>query len=91
MRLVDDYLFITTSVHKARLFLDVMNKGHPEYGCFIGKDKTLTNVDYDAQVMSLVDPSAKSEPLHVQRRICSEYNQQASHGAGISSICETWV
>lgn len=40
-----------------------MNQGHPEYGCFIGKDKTLTNVDYDAQVMNLVDPLAKSESL----------------------------
>ncbi|KAJ3546316.1 hypothetical protein NMY22_g2104 [Coprinellus aureogranulatus] len=62
LRLVDDYLFITTSIHKARFFLDVMNQGHPEYGCFIGKDKTLTNVDYDAQVMNLVDPLAKSFP-----------------------------
>jgi hypothetical protein len=44
-----------------------MNKGHPEYGCFIGKDKTLTNVDYDAQVMSLVDPSAKGQSSRVRR------------------------
>ena len=75
MRLVDDYLFITTSVHDARLFLDVMNQGHPEYGCFIGKDKTLTNVDYGAQVMSLVDPSAKSEPPRVQWWLGSKYHQ----------------
>jgi len=38
-----------------------MNRGHPEYGCFIGQDKTLTNLDYDAQIMNVVEPGAKSE------------------------------
>ncbi|RXW18136.1 hypothetical protein EST38_g7715 [Candolleomyces aberdarensis] len=61
-RLVDDYLFISTSLSKARLFLDMMNQGHPEYGCFIGKDKTLTNFDHGAQIMNVVEPSSKYFP-----------------------------
>lgn len=59
MRLVDDYLFVTTDLSRARLFLDIMNQGHPEYGCFIGKEKTLTNIDYDVQIMNRIDPSLK--------------------------------
>lgn len=62
MRLVDDYLFVTTDLSRARLFLDIMNQGHPEYGCFIGKEKTLTNIDYDVQIMNRIDPSLKSFP-----------------------------
>ncbi|KAG2017771.1 hypothetical protein CC2G_007253 [Coprinopsis cinerea AmutBmut pab1-1] len=58
MRLIDDYLFITTSLKKAKAFLEMMNNGHPEYGCFISKDKTLTNFDYGTDVMNVVDPSS---------------------------------
>ncbi|THH05865.1 hypothetical protein EW145_g4492 [Phellinidium pouzarii] len=43
LRLIDDYLFITTDEEDASHFLEVMNRGHPEYGCFISRDKTLTN------------------------------------------------
>jgi hypothetical protein len=32
MRLVDDYLYITTSYSNAREFVDVMNKGAPTAG-----------------------------------------------------------
>ena len=33
--------------------------GHPEYGCFISKDKTMTNFDYDHQIMNVVDQRAR--------------------------------
>lgn len=52
LRMIDDYLLITTELAEARRFLDVMRKGHPEYGCFISKEKTLTNFDYDGQTMN---------------------------------------
>ncbi|KAF7773358.1 hypothetical protein Agabi119p4_5525 [Agaricus bisporus var. burnettii] len=55
LRMTDDYLLITTNQSKARSFLDMMNKGHPEYGCFITKEKTMSNFDYDHQVMNVVD------------------------------------
>ncbi|KAL1753026.1 hypothetical protein FB107DRAFT_182962, partial [Schizophyllum commune] len=32
--------------------------GHPDYGCFIAREKTLTNFDYDEQVMNVI-PSGK--------------------------------
>ncbi|KAL1739342.1 hypothetical protein HDZ31DRAFT_49544, partial [Schizophyllum fasciatum] len=28
--------------------------GHPDYGCFIAREKTLTNFDYDEQVMNII-------------------------------------
>ncbi|KAL9714258.1 Telomerase reverse transcriptase [Leucoagaricus gongylophorus] len=58
-RVIDDYLLVTTNLAKARSFLDMMNQGHPEYGCFISKDKTMTNFDYDHQIMNVVDQRAR--------------------------------
>ncbi|KAG8744116.1 hypothetical protein FRC10_010797 [Ceratobasidium sp. 414] len=53
LRFVDDYLFITTDVRMARKFLKIMHKGHPEYGCEVAEEKTLTNFA-DAEVQTLV-------------------------------------
>ncbi|KIK45334.1 hypothetical protein CY34DRAFT_78154, partial [Suillus luteus UH-Slu-Lm8-n1] len=39
---------VTTSLEKAKQFLDVMCEGHPEYGCIISKQKTLTNFEHDS-------------------------------------------
>ncbi|CAG8450523.1 789_t:CDS:2 [Ambispora gerdemannii] len=55
LRWVDDFLYITTKKNKAVQFLDVMCKGHPEYGCFINKEKTLANFDYDQVNKSQVE------------------------------------
>ncbi|KAJ3814103.1 hypothetical protein F5876DRAFT_33727 [Lentinula aff. lateritia] len=57
MRHTDDYLLITADLSKAKEFLRVMNKGHLEYGCFVSRDKTLTNFDHDEQIMSVVSPN----------------------------------
>jgi len=46
MRLVDDFLFLTTSQEKATLFLSKMLGGFPEYGCHIGTKKTALNFDF---------------------------------------------
>ncbi|SPO20458.1 uncharacterized protein UTRI_00858_B [Ustilago trichophora] len=56
MRYTDDFLLITTSKRQAKKFYDVMRKGHPEYGCFISAEKTLTNFD-------LLDASTTAGPL----------------------------
>ncbi|KZP22725.1 hypothetical protein FIBSPDRAFT_910389 [Athelia psychrophila] len=56
LRHVDDYLLVTTSLPKAQNFLQTMNRGHPEYGCIIAQDKTLTNFDNGAHVMNVTDP-----------------------------------
>jgi len=77
--MIDDYLYVTTNLHNAKDFLDMMKKGmyllfcvfgdltqilgHPEYGCFISQDKTLTNFDAGDGSLDLVDPSQKSESL----------------------------
>ncbi|KAG5342247.1 hypothetical protein C0989_004091 [Termitomyces sp. Mn162] len=62
LRLIDDYLFITTSRTKAIQFLAMMSQGHPEYGCFISKDKTLTNFDYEAQILNVVEAKQQRFP-----------------------------
>ncbi|KAK7463508.1 Telomerase reverse transcriptase [Stygiomarasmius scandens] len=43
LRHTDDYLFITPEYAEAKDFLDAMDKGHPEYGCFVSKEKTVVN------------------------------------------------
>lgn len=54
VRLIDDYLFITTDESDAKNFLEVMKRGHPEYGCFISQEKTLINFGYgDANISEL--------------------------------------
>lgn len=45
MRLVDDFLFITSDRAVAEQFLRKMHAGHPDYGCFVSADKTLINFD----------------------------------------------
>ncbi|OBZ72156.1 Telomerase reverse transcriptase [Grifola frondosa] len=58
LRLIDDYLLVTTSLPRAGKFLDMMIQGHPEYGCFISVDKTLTNFEHGA-LMNVIDPRQK--------------------------------
>ncbi|CAE6476735.1 unnamed protein product [Rhizoctonia solani] len=55
LRFVDDYLFITTDITAARKFLNIMHEGtrHPEYGCIVAEEKTLTNF-VDVEVPTLV-------------------------------------
>ncbi|ESK87254.1 telomerase reverse transcriptase [Moniliophthora roreri MCA 2997] len=62
LRNVDDYLFISTNLAKARSFVDMMNKGHPEYGCFISKAKTFTNFDYNEDIMNVTGPWDRAFP-----------------------------
>ncbi|KAI0367819.1 hypothetical protein BV20DRAFT_925122, partial [Pilatotrama ljubarskyi] len=35
-----------------------LSKGHPEYGCFISKDKSLLNFDHP-ELVNIVDPRSK--------------------------------
>jgi telomerase reverse transcriptase len=62
LRLIDDYLFVTTCPRKAKSFLDTMIAGHPEYGCMISQEKTLTNFDYDVQIMNVTPPGQRFFP-----------------------------
>ncbi|OJA16662.1 hypothetical protein AZE42_09265, partial [Rhizopogon vesiculosus] len=59
-RWIDDYLYVTTSLEKAKRFLDVMCEGHPEYGCIISQEKTMTNFEHDSiQAVNVTDPGQK--------------------------------
>ncbi|EGO53691.1 hypothetical protein NEUTE1DRAFT_19417, partial [Neurospora tetrasperma FGSC 2508] len=45
MRLIDDFLLITTSRSKARRFVEVMHRGFAEYGVSVSAQKSLVNFD----------------------------------------------
>ncbi|KAI0955894.1 hypothetical protein AcV7_006436 [Taiwanofungus camphoratus] len=61
LRMIDDYLFITTSLPSAKQFLTMMMQGHPDYGCFISKDKTLVNFEYDI-LTNITEPHQQNFP-----------------------------
>ncbi|KAL7279239.1 hypothetical protein ACG7TL_007079 [Trametes sanguinea] len=61
MRLIDDWLLITTDRSKAIEFYDMVSSGHPEYGCFISKDKSLLNFEHP-DLVNIVDPRSKVFP-----------------------------
>ena len=45
LRLVDDFLLITTNERHARLFLRIMHTGIEEYGVHVNPDKSITNFE----------------------------------------------
>lgn len=53
IRLIDDFIFITTSHDDAKRFLKVMAEGSEEYGCYASIEKTLINFKFD-QVKQVV-------------------------------------
>jgi hypothetical protein len=61
--------------------------GHPEYGCFISPDKTLTNFDHDDQLLNVVDPSQQSNSfsLNLVSERVYETSIQHFHGADMRS------
>ncbi|KAJ8494766.1 hypothetical protein ONZ51_g2140 [Trametes cubensis] len=61
MRLIDDWLLITTNHTKAVDFYDMLSAGHPEYGCFISKDKSLVNFEHP-ELVNIVDPRSRVFP-----------------------------
>lgn len=61
LRLVDDFLFISTERAVAERFLNQMHAGHPEYGCFISTDKTLVNFDFSLDKIGAVKKVPKEQ------------------------------
>lgn len=45
LRLIDDFLLVTTDKEHARRFLEVMHAGLPDYGVVVGEGKTLVNFE----------------------------------------------
>ncbi|EFX01630.1 telomerase reverse [Grosmannia clavigera kw1407] len=45
LRLIDDFLLITTDQSKAARFVEVMHRGLPQYGVAVSSDKSLVNFD----------------------------------------------
>ncbi|KAL2072875.1 hypothetical protein VTL71DRAFT_12218 [Oculimacula yallundae] len=58
LRLIDDFLLITTNQGHAKRFLEVMHEGVPEYGVTVNPEKTLVNFEVvvkDRKVKRLVE------------------------------------
>ena len=64
---------------------DVIMIGHPEYGCFISKEKTLTNFDYDAQGMNITGCRDTRKCGGSVGVICALTIQQTSPGVAYES------
>ncbi|EPE03966.1 telomerase reverse transcriptase [Ophiostoma piceae UAMH 11346] len=47
LRLIDDFLLITTDKAKAARFVEVMHRGHPRYGVQVNPSKSLVNFDLE--------------------------------------------
>ncbi|TDZ60788.1 Telomerase reverse transcriptase [Colletotrichum trifolii] len=47
LRLIDDFLLISTDLYKASRFIEVMHDGLPEYGVHVNPNKTLVNFDLE--------------------------------------------
>ncbi|EPS41730.1 hypothetical protein H072_4367 [Dactylellina haptotyla CBS 200.50] len=64
MRLIDDFLFITTNREHAKRFSDAMHRGFPEYGVVIKVEKSLVNfeVDYNGRKIERVPGSTSGFP-----------------------------
>jgi telomerase reverse transcriptase len=61
LRLIDDFLLITTNRVHAKRFLQTMHDGLPEYGVRVNSDKTLVNFEVvinDKKVPRMVDQRA---------------------------------
>ncbi|KAK1782090.1 Telomerase ribonucleoprotein complex RNA binding domain-containing protein [Copromyces sp. CBS 386.78] len=59
MRLIDDFLLITTNQKKATRFVEVMHRGFPEYGVRVSPNKSLVNFDV---AVAAVDGSGRVVP-----------------------------
>lgn len=57
LRLIDDFLLITTDQSQANQFLDVMYRGDARYGLAVRRDKTLVNFDVAIEGESIRKPS----------------------------------
>ena len=64
--------------------------GHPEYGCSISQDKTLTNFEYCDAIINAVEPSQKSKFTALALHKYSQHPPQHFLGVDIPSICEIY-
>ncbi|KAK2796371.1 hypothetical protein FQN50_009587 [Emmonsiellopsis sp. PD_5] len=65
LRLIDDYLLITTEPHLAMQFLQVMLNGNQEYGVSVNPDKSLVNFTATVNgciIPRLLEPSQRQFP-----------------------------
>ncbi|KAH0423512.1 telomerase reverse transcriptase [Colletotrichum camelliae] len=62
LRLIDDFLLVSTSQRKARKFVQAMHGGVPEYGVAVNPNKTLVNFDLELDGVK-VSRASESSPF----------------------------
>lgn len=63
LRLIDDFLLITTDKTKATRFVTVMQRGVPEYGVTVSAPKTLVNFDLSSEIDGAPVPKSTTETM----------------------------
>ena len=61
LRLIDDFMLITTDQTKARRFVEVMQKGVPRYGVTVNPEKSLTNFSLTVQGSAVPRPDDRQK------------------------------
>ena len=61
MRLIDDFLYITPSIKRAKDFIITMHKGFPNFGCKVNESKTIVNFDMEYNGMKFFKPDDVKE------------------------------
>ncbi len=56
LRLIDDFMLITTDENKARRFVGVMHRGLPQYGVAVNAEKSLANFPLTVQGTAVPQP-----------------------------------
>lgn len=67
LRLIDDFLLITTNKIKAARFVTVMQQGVPEYGVTVSPPKTLVNFAMSSSIDGAPVPRATTRPTSVSQ------------------------
>lgn len=47
LRFIDDFLFVSTSMEQAANFLDILQRGFPDYNCYMNKEKFAMNFEIE--------------------------------------------
>ncbi|KAE9405113.1 hypothetical protein BT96DRAFT_357770 [Gymnopus androsaceus JB14] len=58
--------------------------GHPEYGCFVSRDKTVANFDFDEQVLNVIPPK---QDCMASTHLYSLSQPDSSHSLSMVWIC----
>jgi telomerase reverse transcriptase len=84
LRLLDDFLLISTSRQQAERFVRVMHEGHAEYGVTVQASKSVTNFDVQVDGGWIGQCEPKSRFVYCGMRIDTRTLEVSKHGGAAS-------